>query len=122
MTILRKEVITMKKSRKAWFFNGLYIVTFVQNVDGTLPKIDDKYAVEGTKIYVTIGNEFADNNFSYELKKINYPTSINCYYNNSLPLYDEQTGWVQHGSLITLIDLVISKKEEELRNIIFMIV
>ena len=103
----------MKKNRKAWFFNGLYIVTVTENglVDD-LVKNEEKYTIEGNKIYVTIGDDFGDTSFGNVFKQINYPTSINCYYNDSLPFYDEQTGWGRHVTLATLINTILEKKEE----------
>ena len=108
MTSLRKEIITMKKNRKAWFFNGLYIVTVTENglVDN-LVKNEEKYTIEGNKIYVTIGDDFGDSSFGNVFNKINYPTSINCYYNDSLPFYDEETGWGRHVTLATLINTIL---------------
>lgn len=98
----------MKKNRNTFFFNGRDVIIIKEKSNQEKP-----YDLEVKEMFFQIGDEFKQSGVGNSLRKIYYPTSIHYYFDDTLPMFDEEQRWIPHSSFINAINYYVDGEENK---------
>ena len=98
----------MKKNKKVYIFSGYHLISGIIKSD-----ISDKLGDITCCIhYFEIGDNFDNYRCMSEPKKIQYPSSISSYYENKVPVFEENVKFQSHSTLLGILNNKIMESEQ----------